>query len=366
MQLFVKSNKYLDLEQVQIEMLRLLGILDKVCVENSIPYWIDGGTLLGCVRHASFIPWDDDLDVCVLGCDYDRLRKLLAQYCINSKDSQLLYGNSKNSPLHWSEYLCSKKIFSVDIDKVIRPCRIDITPVVTVKKSNIDLFREETLNLKDLVLGYGKGPSTFSLYIPFNAKEEKKLIMSSLYESLGKMQIKNPNDSHLCYVFGDSHVNKIRQPFVFEDIFPIKKMKFGDKFVNTPNNHDSYLSKLYGDYLTPPVKNDQKPVRNSYKEFNDKKKTNKLINQYVNYTYASFYWKRIGLFPVYFFYYLIKSHGVFLAILGFLISIKMKIRKYLLGRFIIKNGLNIYLNACQVFRYKQKNRQKLFSSRMVF
>ena len=51
------------LEKVHEEMLRLLLIIDTIAKENNIPYWIDGGSLIGIVRHKGFIPWDDDLDI---------------------------------------------------------------------------------------------------------------------------------------------------------------------------------------------------------------------------------------------------------------------------------------------------------------
>ena len=63
------------LEKVHEEMLRLLLIIDTIAKENNIPYWIDGGSLIGIVRHKGFIPWDDDLDISLLKKDYLRLIK---------------------------------------------------------------------------------------------------------------------------------------------------------------------------------------------------------------------------------------------------------------------------------------------------
>ncbi len=42
---------------------QMLKVWDQVLTHHQIPYWIDGGTLLGAMRHQGQIPWDDDADV---------------------------------------------------------------------------------------------------------------------------------------------------------------------------------------------------------------------------------------------------------------------------------------------------------------
>lgn len=50
----------------------ILDEIDKICRKHGIQYFAEWGTLLGTVRHGGYIPWDDDLDICMKRSDYDR------------------------------------------------------------------------------------------------------------------------------------------------------------------------------------------------------------------------------------------------------------------------------------------------------
>ncbi len=59
------------IEKIHESELTMLRELHRVCSELGITYYLSCGTLLGCVRHKGFIPWDEDLDVMMPRKDYE-------------------------------------------------------------------------------------------------------------------------------------------------------------------------------------------------------------------------------------------------------------------------------------------------------
>ena len=74
---YLKRFKENELRSCQLKQLEILKIFDRICRKHNLRYWIDGGTLLGAVRHKGFIPWDDDLDVAMPSEDYKKLDQII-------------------------------------------------------------------------------------------------------------------------------------------------------------------------------------------------------------------------------------------------------------------------------------------------
>ena len=110
--------------------LKVLAEIDKVCKKHSIRWFADCGTLLGAVRHGGYIPWDDDLDICMLRHDWLRFfeiakDELPENYCVLNlkleKDYDMLLGRVVNAhaidlgPEHMKEYFGCPYTVGVDI-----------------------------------------------------------------------------------------------------------------------------------------------------------------------------------------------------------------------------------------------------------
>lgn len=57
----------------QIGLLTLLKEFDSICKKHHITYYLEGGSLLGAVRHKGFLPWDDDIDLCITRAEWKKL-----------------------------------------------------------------------------------------------------------------------------------------------------------------------------------------------------------------------------------------------------------------------------------------------------
>jgi lipopolysaccharide cholinephosphotransferase len=86
-----------ELREMQMIQLEMLVEFDRICRKNNITYSLDGGTLLGAIRHRGFIPWDPDIDVIMLHKDYNRF----ARCCETDIDSNRFFLQDMESDPHY-------------------------------------------------------------------------------------------------------------------------------------------------------------------------------------------------------------------------------------------------------------------------
>ena len=67
------NKRKLTIDEIKKIEFDILYKFSAFCEDNDLTYMLCGGTLLGAVRHAGFIPWDDDIDVLMPRPDYEKL-----------------------------------------------------------------------------------------------------------------------------------------------------------------------------------------------------------------------------------------------------------------------------------------------------
>lgn len=60
--------------EIQGRILLLLSEIDEICRKYNIEYYLEGGSVLGAIRHGGFLPWDDDADLAMTRKNWEKFR----------------------------------------------------------------------------------------------------------------------------------------------------------------------------------------------------------------------------------------------------------------------------------------------------
>ncbi|MCQ2977966.1 MAG: LicD family protein [archaeon] len=247
------NDLYLNFTHTPIELLQnirelayeTLEFIDNVCEKHGLEYWLDYGTLLGAVRHGDFIPWDDDLDICMMRGDYNIMCDVLSKE-IESHNLKNTFTVFKHNPkakvpnYRWLQLRCKYPGYKTTL------VGLDIFPFDYIKQYN-----EKTISDN-----FEKARKRFYKHNREGVKFDK--VLNEYYDYLNLNLEKEDN-----YIPGVECVHGVINRYKLEvrktdELFPLKRINFGEKMFLSPNNHDYHLKSIYGkNYLQIP-----KNVRN--------------------------------------------------------------------------------------------------------
>ena len=245
------------LRRAQLRMLEILKVVDDICTKHGIQYTLDGGTLIGAVRHGGFIPWDDDIDINVTRDDLAKLRKILPR----ELPSHLVYQDYFTDPYYPT---LIAKVRERDSYMYEEPCTdrlkekgifIDLIPIEEVPnlawKAKLDYWYGHCLrgihhyvDTKDTILSWIVLPFAWGL------------------TALTRLTNKFRRIDQLAHVYGFQAYGALQK----KDYYPIKRMSFEGFQACVPNNPDAVLTALFGDYMQLPPE-DKRRVHSSKIEF---------------------------------------------------------------------------------------------------
>lgn len=230
--------------------LSILEHIDKTCRENGIRYFLSYGTLLGAVRHKGFIPWDDDIDICILRPDYEKFMKLASES--DTRFRLLHLSTDKKYYYEFAKVVDSKtQVFNEGLlPNENEGVWVDIFPI-----DKVSYLRRTQRFLVKVALAC----RILSVYRKFPAKHSRlwhpiwlasKLIGPRFFLHVTDFLSKHGKDSGTVgYIASNGDAKYCFGSEIFAESV---SLPFEDKTFPAPKEYDRYLTCLYGDYMQLP------------------------------------------------------------------------------------------------------------------
>ena len=256
-----------QLRKIQLAATAALKEFDRICTLLGTRYVIYGGTAIGAARHQGFIPWDDDVDVCMPREDYERF--LAEAPAVIAPAFEVI--SSGSHPDYPRTFGVLGLVGSTFVPGVARhrsfrmPLGIDLFPLDPIPDDPKAFRRQARATWVWGRLLFLLGTPTPDIPLRAPLKQVASSIMHVVHWSLRAARVRPSTlqrrweraarryEASASSRLGDfSTQDPGRWSASLEELFPARRVPFEDITVMTAHDDDAILRRGYGDYMQLP------------------------------------------------------------------------------------------------------------------